>query len=222
MDRLISVSFLNLDSLYGRWPILGWLKVNDLQFLTMAWNIALALAPLAVYWLLKKYWRRQGLAKPRQRFTAAWLFIGWLLFFPNAAYIMTDVRHLINYCPVDSPYQVCPANAWMIIFFFAYSASGWVLFYYNLKFMSDLIEEIFDKFWSKIFLLTVVPLTALGVLLGLLNRLNSWDILYPAVLWRIVWHNFSNFDFFIDWYIFTVWLYWLYFAGEVIFRKIKA
>jgi uncharacterized membrane protein len=222
MDRLIFISFLSPNKLYGRFPILESLAVNDLQFLTMVWNIFLALLPFGVYFLLKKYWRATGLVKFWQKISAVFLFIFWLFFSPNIAYITTDIRHLLNFCPVDSPFQVCPANAWMIIFFFTYSVIGWVLFYYNLKFMSGLIKEIFRKFWSDIFVIAMIPLTAVGVLLGLINRVNSWDIfLHPAVLWQIVWSNFSSFDFFIDWYIFTVFLYLLYFAGDAIFREIK-
>ena len=209
------VNSLNLDNLYSSFPILASLQVNGLQFLTMIWNVCLALVPFFIYRLLRKHW-------PRRKLTAGFLFVLWLLFFPNSAYIMADARHLLDYCPADSPYQVCPANAWMVIFFFAFSASGWVLFYYNLKLMAGLILEIFNKFWSNIFILAIMPLTALGVLFGLLNRLNSWDaIFYPAVLWQAIAYNFLSLDFYINWYIFTVFFYLLYFAGDAIFRKTK-
>jgi len=222
MDRLIHLSFLNLDNLYGRWPILGSLKVNDLQLLTVAWNIFLALVPLGLYFLLRKYWRRSGWLSGRQKLAAAVLFIGWLLFFPNTAYILTDVRHLVNFCPADSLFEVCPENAWMIMFFFTYSSLGLIAFYYNLKLMAGLVKEIFNEFWSNLLILLTIPITALGVLLGLLSRLNSWDIiLYPAVLAQAIWYYFSQPDYFIDWFIFTIFLYLLYLAADVIFRKIE-
>ena len=223
MDRFIVNSFLSLDNLYGRFPVLDKLAINDFQLLTAVWNIFLVLIPLAIFWLLKKYWRRTRLVKFSQKSLALALFIFWLLFFPNTAYLITDVRHLLDYCPADSINQVCLPNAWMIMFFFAYAASGWAAFYYLLKLMSELIREIFSGPWPKVFIFSVIPLAALGVLLGLLNRFNSWDVFsYPILLVRVVWLYFSDLNYFFDWFIFTIFLGLLYFAGDVIFKKVKS
>ena len=128
MDRIIHQSFLSLDNLYNHYPALASLAINQYQLITVVWNIFLALLPLAFYMFLKSYWRRTGLIKFKQKTVAAALFIFWLLFFPNTAYIITDIRHLLNYCPFDSPNKVCADNAWMIIFFFTYASFGWVSF----------------------------------------------------------------------------------------------
>ena len=108
------------------------------------------------------------------------------------------------------------------MFFFAYSCFGWVSFYYLLKMMSELIGSMLSKLWSNVFIALIVPVVSLGVLLGLLNRFNSWDIFfYPRLLLKVIWLYFSNLNYFIDWFIFTVFLYLLYFAGDVIFKKVK-
>lgn len=222
MDRIISRSFLSLDNFYDHYPALDSLAVNHYQLITAAWNILLALLPLAFYMFLKSYWRRTGLIKFNQKTAAAALFIFWLLFFPNTAYIITDIRHLLNYCPFDSPDKVCVANAWMIIVFFTYSSFGWVSFYYLLKLMSNLVNEIFSSLRPDFFAVLVIPLSSLGVLLGLLNRFNSWDVfLFPVWLSQAFLVYFSDINYFIDWLIFTFFLYLLYFAGEVIFKKVK-
>jgi len=223
MDRFIVNSFLSLDNLYGRFPVLDKLAINDFQLLTAVWNIFLVLIPLAIFWLLKKYWRRTRLVKFSQKSLALALFILWLLFFPNTAYLITDVRHLLDYCPADSINQVCLPNAWMIIFFFAYSAIGWVSFYYLLKMMSDLVRRIMGECWGAALPVLVIPLTALGVLLGLLNRFNSWDVfIYPGTLAQVVWLYFSQLDYFANWAVFSIFLYLLYFAGDAIFKKVKS
>lgn len=224
MARIINYSFLSLDNFYDYYPAAGSLAVNHYQLATVVWNIFLVFLPLTFYLLLKSRWRRTGFKKISQKAAAVILFIFWLLFFPNAAYIITDIRHLLDYCPLDSPNKVCAANAWMIIFFFTYSSFGWAAFYYLLKLMSDLFNEIF-KFKRRsldFFAALIIPLTSLGVLVGLLNRFNSWDVfLFPLWLLKALAVYFSNINYFLDWLIFTLGLYLLYFAGDVIFRKIK-
>jgi len=222
MDRIIHESFLSFDHFYDHYPALSSIAINDYQLITVVWNIFLALLPLAFYVFLKSYWRRTGLIKFNQKTAAIVLFIFWLLFFPNTAYIITDIRHLLNYCPFDSPEKVCAANAWMIIVFYTYSSFGWVSFYYLLKLMSDLANEIFSRLRPSFFAALVIPITSLGVLLGLLNRFNSWDVfLFPLWLLQVFSVYFSDINYFIDWLVFTFFLYLLYFAGDVIFRKVK-
>lgn len=222
MDRIISNSFLNLDNFYGNYPVLDNLSINNYQLITVVWNILLALLPLLFYLFLRSYWRRTGLVKLNQKAVAAVFFIFWLLFFPNTAYVITDIRHLLNYCPADSPNQVCAANAWMIIIFFIYANFGWVAFYYLLKLMSNLANEVFRGLGSSFLAVLIIPLTSLGVLLGLLNRFNSWDIfLFPFWFLKAFSVYFLDINYFLDWLIFTVGLYLLYFAGDVIFKKIK-
>lgn len=221
MDGINYKSFLSLDSFYDYYPALSDIAINQYQLVTFVWNIFLALLPLAFYALLKSYWRRTGLIKLRQKAAAAVLFIFWLLFLPNAAYIITDVRHLLNYCPLDSPNKVCADNAWMIIIFFTYSCFGWVSFYFLLKSMSGLINRIFVKFRPYLFAALIIPAVSLGVLFGLLNRFNSWDVfLFPLWFSRVFTAYFLDIKYFTDWLIFTIFFYLLYFAGDVIFRKI--
>lgn len=222
MGRIINNSFLSFDNFYNYYPAVGSLAINHYQLATVVWNIFLVFLPWAFYLFLKSRWRRTGFKKISQKAVAVILFIFWLLFFPNAAYIITDIRHLLDYCPLDSPNKVCAANAWMIIFFFIYSSFGWVAFYYLLKLMSNLFNEIFKRLSPDFFAALIIPLTSLGVLVGLLNRFNSWDVfLFPLWFLRALAVYFSDLNFFLDWLIFTLGLYLLYFAGDVIFRKIK-
>ncbi|MEI6597256.1 MAG: DUF1361 domain-containing protein, partial [bacterium] len=219
---IIHNSFLSLDNFYNHYPALNNIAINHYQLVTVVWNIFLVLLPLAFYLLLKLCWRRSGFKKFYQKAAAVILFIFWLLFFPNTAYIITDVRHLLDYCPLDSPERVCPANAWMIIVFFIYSCFGWVSFYYLLKLMSNLANEIFKKLRPGFFAALIIPVTSLGVLLGLLNRFNSWDVfLFPLWLFKVFLVYFLDINYLIDWLIFTLGLYLLYFIGDVIFRKVK-
>ena len=222
MDRIIHKSFLSLDTFYEHYPALGNIAINHYQLVTAVWNIFLALLPLAIFLFLKSYWRRTGLIEFYQKLAAAILFLFWLVVFPNSAYIITDIRHLVSYCPLNSPDKVCPDNAWMIIVFFTYASLGWVTFYYNLKLMSNLAHEIFKWLKPYFFAALIIPITSLGILLGLLNRFNSWDVfLYPLWLLKVFPVYFLDLNYFMNWFIFTLFLGSLYLSGDVIFRKVN-
>jgi len=222
MDRIIHYSFLNFDNFYNYYPALSSITINDYQLITVIWNIFLALLPLVFYLYLRAYWHKTSLVKIKQKILAVVLFIIWLLLFPNTAYIITDIRHLLNYCPIDSLNEVCSDGVWMIPIFFTYSIFGWVSFYYILKLMSDLINKIFKSLRTYLPAVLIIPLTSLGVLLGLLNRFNSWDIfLYPAWLLKVSLVYFSDINYFLNWLVFTAFLYLLYFVGDHIFREIN-
>src|SRR3989344_5936187 len=126
MDRVIHYSFFSLDNFFPQYKALSGLDINGYHLLTVLWNIILASIPLIIFFVAKKYWRKTKLARLYEKIIFLFLLLFWLLFLPNAAYIMSDIRHLINYCPIYSPYRVCVDNAWMIMFFFAYSTLGWV------------------------------------------------------------------------------------------------
>lgn len=222
MDRLANNSILSLDRLYDYYPALDNFSINRYQITTVFWNIFLLALPLAAWLMLRKLWRQSSLVSPGQKIAAGALFLFWLLFFPNTAYIITDIRHLLNYCPPDSPERVCKENAWMIMFFFTYASLGWLSFYYYLSSMADLLKAMIAGFKRRLFIIGIIPLAALGVLLGLLNRFNSWDILfYPSELGRSLILYFTQADYAIDWAVFSVFLYLLFFLGDAIFRKIK-
>lgn len=215
-------SFSMFDGLFDNYPFLNRIAINDYQLFTVFWNVFLALLPLFFYALLKFVRRKTGFAGLSRKIAGIAIFAFWLLFLPNSAYIITDVRHLLNYCPADSLNQVCAANAWMIMVFFAYSSFGWVCFYYSLKTMSEFVHEIFAKLRADIFAAMVIPAVSLGVLVGLLNRFNSWDVfVFPFWLARVFASYFLNQNYLIDWLVFTAFLYLLYFAGDAVFKKIK-
>lgn len=222
METIIANSFLSLDNLYRHSQFLNNLAVNRYQLFTIFWNVFLVFLALMIFVALKKYWRGSKLIAMQQKIIGFVLFIFWLLFFPNTAYIITDVRHLLDYCPADSLNRVCVANAWMIMFFFFYACFGWISFYYLLKKMVELVKEIFGLIYSRLFMILIIPITALGVLLGLLNRFNSWDVFSaPGLILKASWAYFSELNYFIDWLIFAVFLYLLYFVGDAIFRGEK-
>lgn len=219
ISRYINKSIYNVDTFFqdDRW--LFRLKVNDYQIVTILWNIGLMLVPLAAAMFLQRLWRRTGFRRPAQKLLALLVFFLWLLFIPNTAYVMSEVRHLLDYCPRNSAFQVCEDNAWMSLFFFTYSVVGWVFYVYLLVQMQTLFRAVFNKLTSLIFILALIPLIALGFLLGLLNRWNSWEFfIYPGDFFTTIPAYWNEPLYFTNWLIFTIFLYVLYWGGQWLFK----
>ncbi len=220
MNNFIANFLENLAIFEKKFLWLDLLAINKFRLVFAAWNIILALIPLAIILYLKKYWWETKFNQFYQKVIALILGFIWLLFIPNAAYLIVDVRHLVDYCPINSPDRVCPENAWMILFFFTYAIVGWAIFYYSIRLMRDFLAVIFNKLIAKIFVACLIPTMSLGILLGLLNRWNSWDFfIFPRSLVSDIIIYFTLRDYFIDWLIFTVFFYILYLAGNLLFRK---
>lgn len=218
VDRFINEAAYSKSILDG--TILE-VKINDYYLVMIIWNIFLLAVPFILLLTLRKYWENNGLIKKEQKIVAIFISFLWFLFLPNAAYIITDVRHLINYCPLDSFCKVCPEGAWMIIFFFVYSIIGWVAMVYSINQAKNLLELLNFKKISFLFPWFIIPYVSLGVLVGLINRWNSWDLfLSPMLVVKSAIRYFFDPIYLIDFLVFTLGFYILYWAGNRIFKKI--
>jgi uncharacterized membrane protein len=150
--------------------------------LGLQWNLFLAWLPmlgaLVAYNLGKRYGKR------------AWplilpFLLGWLLFFPNAPYILTDFVHLGS--RVGAPW-------WYDLLMIAtYALTGLFLGLVSLYLMQSLIRRAFGAVSSWVFTLFVLALTGFGVYLGRFPRYNSWDLLTdPTALLSDIWLRLSN------------------------------
>ena len=94
----------------------------------------------------------------------------WLIFFPNAPYILTDFQHLA-YSSKDLPvwYDV------MMLIWFAFT--GLLLGMVSLFLMQEIIRREFGHWVGWAFVAAVAGLSAAGVYMGRFLRWNSWDIL---------------------------------------------
>jgi len=195
------------------------LTINGFGLTVILWNLILAFMPLIIILYLRKYWRQTNFSKFYQKIISFLLGFIWLLFIPNSAYLIMDVRNLMDYCPLNSSERVCPEHAWMILFFFSYAAIGWVTFYHLVRLMRDFLEEIFNRFTAKAFIICLIPLMSLGILLGLLDRWNSWDIfLFPKNVLNDIISYITTWQRFFDWLLFSLFFYILYLAGGLLFK----
>jgi uncharacterized membrane protein len=98
------------------------------------------------------------------------LFLGgclWLLFYPNAPYMITDLIH------VNSGSTIVLYDT-IIIFSFAMLSA--FLGFYSIALMYFLIDERFSLLWARVIITISLLLSSFGIYLGRILRLNSWDI----------------------------------------------
>jgi uncharacterized membrane protein len=109
----------------------------------------------------------------------------WLLFFPNAPYMVTDFYHLDPRPPVPLWFDIS------LIAIFAFT--GCFLAIASLRSVHNIIEKFLGKIIGWIFALLSLGLGSLGVYLGRFRRFNSWDILLdPRSVIKDIAHNILN------------------------------
>jgi uncharacterized membrane protein len=94
----------------------------------------------------------------------------WLIFFPNAPYLLTDFQHLANqWWDLPVWYDV------MMLIWFAFT--GLLLGMVSLFLMQEVIRREFGRWAGWAFVALVAGLSSAGVYMGRFLRWNSWDIL---------------------------------------------
>lgn len=198
----------------------GLFFVNDHPFLMMVWNIFLAIIPFFIFLALHSYWRKTKFKTGGQKFLAGIIFFLWFIFLPNSAYLIVGVRHLLNFCPADSADSVCVSGVWQIMYFFVFSTLGWIFFVIFLKQMQTLLAKIFSQKISRITILAIIPFVSLGVLFGLTERFNSWDVFFnPLAILENLLRYMTTWAYFRNLLAFTAGYYLLFFLGDYLFGK---
>lgn len=191
------------------------LSINGYPVSFILWNIL-----LAVLAILVARWSARILLSNQRWLAKLGAVLLWLALLPNAAYIMTDARHIIGYCPLYSYGKVCLDNAWMTLFFFAFGAIGWPAFVFALRPMKRAVSKYFNKRYDIAFIVLACFFSAWGLLLGLVDRFNSWNLITnPWQVLQSAWNYLSEpiaiFNLVMTFLLLLV----LYTVGEKIFIK---
>jgi len=190
------------------------MEINGYYLIFVLWNIFLALLPCwAVYFLI------QHRKFQRNRLIFGLVFLFWLAMLPNTAYLFLMVRHLVDYCADYDKYRVCQTGSWMVMFFFTYALIGLPTFYYALGKMTELVGKKWGTRVKRLFPLVVIPLTSIGLMFGLYERFNSWDILRRP--WSLLETTAGYFDtcyLTTDFLVFTFALYLIYYLTDFFWK----
>ena len=139
---------------------------NTYGYAGLIWNLFLAWIPFVLAYLAYILsWRRLMIYLVIPAFV-----ILWLIFFPNAPYILTDLQHL-GQAPANIP-------LWYdVILLIWFSWTGMLLGIVSLNFMQQIIRREFGRWFGWIFVFIVSGLSSAGIYVGRFVRLNSWDVL---------------------------------------------
>jgi uncharacterized membrane protein len=168
------------------------------MFLFIAWNLFLAIAPL--------YFSHKLVNTADKR--KAWLLLGaWLLFFPNAMYIVTDLFHLQDDSEIPMWFD--------LLILFSAALTGVIIGFLSLQNVEKYLGEKLPGKYMKWALASLFFLCGYGIYLGRYLRWNSWDIVVQPIplfsdIRQDVFHPFRNFECWLLSVLFGTWLYILY------------
>jgi uncharacterized membrane protein len=178
---------------------------RGLVYTNLAWNLFLAWLPVISSFAAYNLYRR-GLSFCTL-LVAGSAFI-WLLFFPNAPYLLTDILHLK------------PSNVplWYdLILLVAFAWTGTFLGLVSLYMMQTVVYRMTGALASWLFAVGTLAAGSFGIYLGRFLRWNSWDIFTnPGMIWRDIlerlrspWAHPQTFAFSALFFLFLVSAYWM-------------
>lgn len=170
--------------------IIIWGKVS---FIYILWNIFLALIPFVISSILLSFSKGGNLNK----IIFIIGFILWLLFIPNAPYLITDFIHLGEIRAVPLLYD--------IILLFSSAYVGLLFFFYSLSHIEEIFKTKYKKFTTSIIMTIIIMMISFGIYLGRFLRFNSWDIfINHTSLVKNIWEIISDVAVHIEVYLYTL------------------
>jgi uncharacterized membrane protein len=139
---------------------------ESVRHLGLIWNLFLAWIPfMLAYFAHAVSWRKATLY-----LIIPFVAFLWLIFFPNAPYMLTDLQDLTR--------KTNDAPLWYDVIIVVWTSwTGTLLGVISLYLMQDIIIRRFGRKigWGFVFVISI--LSSFGIYIGRFVRLNSWDIL---------------------------------------------
>ena len=152
-------------------------RSNSPSYAFLVWNLFLAAIPLGAALVLEalvedrqsclspKPWTGRIACPPLQ-----WgCLVVWLLFLPNAPYIVTDLVHLRQRSGIPLWYD--------ILLLISSAGTGLLLGYASVTIVQRIITRRYGVVRGWLVALSALMLSAFGVYLGRFLRFNSWDVI---------------------------------------------
>lgn len=151
---------------------------HRITFYFLVWNLFLAFVPWAL-----SLWARHIYRKGRRRYILLPILATWLVFFPNAPYILTDLFHL---------YERPHVPLWFdLLLILSFAWTGLWMGMISLRYMHQLVAEYTGPRLGWLFAFTVLLAAGFGVYIGRFLRWNSWDLATrPLVVGRDLLEHF--------------------------------
>ena len=132
----------------------------------LIWNLFLAWIPFILAYIAHAVsWRRIWIY-----LVLPFIAFVWLIFFPNAPYMLTDLQDLAR--------RAGDAPLWYDVIIVVWcSWTGMLLGVISLYLMQDIVIRTFNRVVGWVFVFVISGLSSFGIYIGRFVRLNSWDIL---------------------------------------------
>jgi uncharacterized membrane protein len=154
-------------------------QVLDYRF--MIWNLFLAWIPFIMAFLTYRLHHTRN----RWVFLIAGCALIWLLFLPNAPYMLTDLVHLRYRDDAMVWYDL------LLLLWFAWT--GFMLGFGSIYLMQEVVTDLLVVFAGWTFAIGSIGLTSFGIYLGRFLRWNSWDVLRnPIALLADIFYRFRH------------------------------
>jgi uncharacterized membrane protein len=136
------------------------------RHLGLIWNLFLAWIPFMLAYVAHAVsWRKASLY-----LIIPLIAFLWLIFFPNAPYMLTDLQDLTR--------KANDAPLWYDVIIVVWASwTGTLLGVISLYLMQDIIIRRFGRTSGWVFVFVISILSSFGIYIGRFVRLNSWDIL---------------------------------------------
>jgi uncharacterized membrane protein len=150
---------------------------GQVEFLFFVWNLFLAIIPLFI--------SNRLIRINKLNFGVGVLLLCWLLFLPNAPYIITDIFHYMERPPVPVWYD--------LLLFTSAAWNGLIIGVVSLLQVEEFLQNKMPKWLLNLVMTTSILACAFGIYLGRFLRFNSWDVLTePYSLLRQMVTQFIN------------------------------
>jgi len=182
-------------------------RSDSLNYRFLVWNLILAWIP---FLFAAVAYASAITRKPIMYIVIFGCAIAWLIFFPNAPYILTDFQHLSitdKYVPV-----------WFdVILLIWFAWTGLLLGIVSLYLMQEIVNRWINPASGWVFAIMVIVLSSFGIYLGRFGRWNSWDLWQnPAAVGRDIYdvlrHPKANLSVLGFTLIFTLFFFFIYLA----------
>ncbi len=133
---------------------------NQFIYIFYVWNFFLAIIPVAIsYQLLKQ---------KALNLKSSILLLAWLLFFPNAPYIVTDLFHFTKRDGIPLWFD--------LVIVTTAALNGLILGFVSLNNIEQFLTKHIAVAKVKLLIAASLLLCGFGVYLGRFLRFNSWDV----------------------------------------------
>ncbi|WP_394349790.1 DUF1361 domain-containing protein [Ginsengibacter hankyongi] len=131
------------------------------MYLFFVWNLFLAVIPCML---------SSSLIQSRKKKLHWIIFIAWILFFPNALYIITDLVHLRERNNIPLWFDV--------ILIFSAAINGLIMAFISLYQVELFLQLKFNNKKTNLILYSCLLISFFGIYIGRFLRWNSWDIFF--------------------------------------------